>query len=455
MENTTITALALADLSVVFTSADATAAPGTTATYVVTVTNHGDTEATGVSLATTVTGAVGTAVTTGCAEDPAGVPACDLGTLAVGASATFTLEVPVNGGATGTVDVGLVASSDLVDPNPADNTLAAITEIEAVPPRVTAVGSVGDTGDGELAVCEEARVEIHQLLVTFNEAMDSALAADPASYRVVAAGADRDVPTDLCSTLEGDDVALDLAGVAYDDGSLTATLDLGATLADGPYRLLVCDTLTDAAGNALDGDENAFAGADFERYFRIETGNLFRNGHFDCDLSEWDVASTSLPVQIGRGGLDVDGASVSGSTLVYNRTTTDAYSLGQCVPMEARGSYGFSVALSTLDLETPLTVHRACQFFPQADCNGAPLSTAEASDVVTTVTGAGAWTTLPTWSFPIPTGSQSAVCSIDLQLVDDPTAEIIVLVDDAVLTDRIFFGGFETGDTSRWSLTVP
>ena len=452
MESTAVEATAVADLAVTFSAGDDTAAPGGTADYELTVTNLGTDDATNATLTLAVTGPAGTAVTTGCAEDPNGVPTCTLGTLASGASTVVTVSVPVNAGATGSIQIDATGSSDASDPDPLDNDATYVTEIDAVPPKVTLVNTVGDTGDGSLDLCEEARVEVSELRVTFSEAMDETLAVDPGSYRLIAAGADRDVDTKQCDTLEGDDIVYNLAAVTYDAGSQTAALTVGGALPDGPYRLLVCDGVTDAAGNALDGDEDATAGVDFRRYFRVDTKNLFTEGHFDCDLDEWERVSNSI-LDITYTAFDVDNARVSGAAVFYNNDLANTdYSLGQCVAMDRVGGYELGAEVWIRDLETDVTVGRTCELYTQADCTGAATGTETNDEVFTAVNGG--WQPLPTWTFEAPAGTVSALCSLDLSLASS-AAEITILVDDLVLTDLIFQDGFETGDTSRWSSTTP
>lgn len=452
MESTAVAATAVADLAVTFSAGDDTAAPGGTADYEVTITNLGTDDAANATLTLAVTGPAGTAVTTGCAEDPGGVPTCTLGTLASGASTVVTVSVPVNAGATGSLQIDVSGSSDASDPNLVDNAASYTTLIDAVPPTVTLLNTVGDTGDGTLDLCEEARVAVSELKVTFSEAMDETLAADPGSYRLIAAGADQDVDTRQCDTLEGDDSVYTFASVAYDAGTLTTTLTAESLLPDGPYRLLVCDSVTDAAGNALDGDEDATAGVDFRRYFRVDTKNLFTEGHFDCNLDEWErVANSSL--DITYTAFDVDSARVSGAAVFYNNDLANTdYSLGQCVPLGSRGGYELGAEVWIRDLETDVTVRRTCTLYAQADCTGAATVTETNEEVFTTVTGG--WQPLPTWSFEAPAGTASALCSLDLSLANS-AAEITILVDDLVLTSLIFGDGFETGDTSRWSATSP
>jgi len=96
--------------------------------------------------------------------------------------------------------------------------------------------------------------------VTFNEPVADTGSAggdsvtNPANYLLVEAGADGTFDTLSCvGGRAGDDSQVPIAGVAYDAGTLTATVSFGTPLPVGSYRLLVCGTtsITDLAGSPL------------------------------------------------------------------------------------------------------------------------------------------------------------------------------------------------------------
>lgn len=459
-ESTTVESIGLANLQISFSQADATAAPGGMAAYTVLVENLGPDAAEDVEVMTTLTGQVGAATTTGCTEDPSGVPACSLGTvnaLAAFASTTFTIEVPVLADASGTVEVAVAVSSALDDTDMANNSASVTTDIDASPPTVTLLNSMGDTGDGLLEACEEARVDITQLLVTFSESMndpagdtEASDVTNPGVYQLVSAGADRDLATEQCGAVQADDQVVTIHSVGYDAALMTATLELGGVLPDAPYRLLVCETVTDAAGNALDGDDDGSAGSDFGRYFRVDTDNLFADGHYDCSLNAWEETATA-DTEITYTAFDVDSASISGAAIFYNNLSTTDYSIGQCVAARNSGNYRMSGMVWLRDLEAELTISRTCEFFTDDNCIGGAASLETVSQSFSAPTAG--WTALDSATLPAPAGTMSALCSFDLQLADD-NAEMTVLVDDLRLSGRAFEDGFETGDTSSWSTTV-
>ena len=153
---------------------------------------------------------------------------------------------------------------------------------DTIPPRVTLVNSVQDTGDGTLAEGEITNAAITQLLVRFSEHVrdpgsDTAAddATNPASYLLVHDGGDGILSTASClAGAHPSDAEVPVDFVTYISGSLLeATLDLngGFALPSGHYRLLVCGStsIKDPAGNSLDGDGNGFGGDDFRLDFTI------------------------------------------------------------------------------------------------------------------------------------------------------------------------------------------
>jgi hypothetical protein len=75
--------------------------------------------------------------TSGCAEDPVGVPVCTLGTIPAGSSAGFAVSVSTDLDASGTVtNVATVSSASVNDPDPSNNIGSQETTINppAAPP---------------------------------------------------------------------------------------------------------------------------------------------------------------------------------------------------------------------------------------------------------------------------------------------------------------------------------
>jgi hypothetical protein len=279
---------------------------------------------------------------------------------------------------------------------------------------------------------------------------------NPANYQLVQPGPDLEFDTAACGGAAGDDVAVPIppGAVTYDGGADTATIDLGAPIADSLYRLFACGTLRDPAGNFLDGDGNATGGDDFARQFRVDAANLFANGHFDCDLGDW-VTSTTAGAVIGHDPDDADGSPESGSALgsVLSATADpERAALGQCVGAPAGGEMELAARYRITTAPTSqVTISLVCEFYPAAACAGGPLATLATAQTVTGTVGA--WQSL-TLGATAPAGSVSALCSLLL----DAAAGVAFdgYLDRAILTGPglIFADGFESGDVSAWSSAV-
>ena len=134
--------------------------------------------------------------------------------------------------------------------------------IDTAGAAVVAIGTVADTGDGELAEGESTPVGVTQLIVEFDGAMfdasgdsDPADVTNPENYRLYQAGPDGAVQTVACGTAVGDDVEVPFAAASYSASTTTAALSLSGSLAlpRESYRLLVCPTLEDDAGTTIAG----------------------------------------------------------------------------------------------------------------------------------------------------------------------------------------------------------
>ena len=136
-------------------------------------------------------------------------------------------------------------------------------------PEVANVDSVASSG-GSIGEGEIVNVEITELLVDFDEAMDEPLAETLGNYLLVEAGIDGTLETADCSGTAGSDVAVAIDTASYAGTTSTLGVHGGVALGDGLYRLFVCGGLEDVAGNALDGDGDGVGGDAFARTFRVD-----------------------------------------------------------------------------------------------------------------------------------------------------------------------------------------
>ncbi|GAG23165.1 unnamed protein product, partial [marine sediment metagenome] len=100
-------------------------------TYIVEVSNAGPSDATNVVVTDTLPIEATLVSVTGCDNDPNGVPACDLGTIASGDSDSYTVTVTIDGDTSdGTVVSNeVIVASDVFDPNAANDTAVAETTV--------------------------------------------------------------------------------------------------------------------------------------------------------------------------------------------------------------------------------------------------------------------------------------------------------------------------------------
>lgn len=127
------TAVASADLSVTMTSDPDPIVSGgdQNLVYTIVVSNAGPSDATNV-VATDVLPSVASLISTsGCQNDPIGVPDCQLGTIASGASATYTISVMLQR-TSGTISNSVSVTSDTPDPDSDNNSATQATEASAI-----------------------------------------------------------------------------------------------------------------------------------------------------------------------------------------------------------------------------------------------------------------------------------------------------------------------------------
>jgi uncharacterized repeat protein (TIGR01451 family) len=470
--------IAQPDMTVAKEYTGSTPFPGDTIAFDIDYANAGNQDAVGVVLHeevppdTTFNAGASTAGWSCADGSPAGT-SCDLtiGAVAGGGaagSAVFAVDLddPLPPGTSETENCVSIADDGAngADPNPGDNEDCFTVGLDSIPPTVDNLDTTVSTPGGTLDDCETANVEISEFHLTFSEPMfdppgdiDAGDVTNPASYQLVEPGPDLEFDTATCGGAAGDDIAVPLppGSVTYDSGTDTATIDLGAALADSLYRLFACGTLRDLAGNPLDGDGNDPPGDDFVRQFRADPDNLFANGHFDCDLGDW-VTAVTAGATIAHDDDDADASPESGSALgsvPFASGMAERAALGQCVGAPAGGELELAARFRiTTAPASQVTVSLVCEFYSAGSCAGGPLGTLSTAQTVTGPTGA--WQSL-TLGAAAPSSSVSALCSLMLDAAAGVTFD--GHLDRAILTGPglIFEDGFESGDTSAWSATTP
>ncbi|MEM6795935.1 MAG: hypothetical protein AAF725_18315 [Acidobacteriota bacterium] len=449
-----------ADLEIEKSADVSVAGVGDPIVYTLDVTNAGPGDAQNVVISDALPAGITVDSTTGCLE-PVGVPTCTLGSLALGASAQATIRVTVDPSPPSPIVNTASVAADNFDPDEANNSDDAEVDTDSEPPTVLAV----TTNAGPLEECATQNAEITTLTVVFSEALSAAggggaeQADDPANYVLVAPSFDRELDTLTCDALSADDRLVTFAQAIYAAdapvaGQATATLELPinrSRLQDDPYRLLVCGTLQDLAGNELDGNADGLGGDDFEIYFRVDRNNRFANGSLDCELVPWQLEPDGT-AQISQSGEDFEDASTSGSAQVAF-ATEESFGLSQCVELDPAENPQRLSSRIRVDAAAGVEVVavRSCQFFDQAGCVGGSLGLE--FDALVLGDTSGAWIDKdPAFEFEAPPGTASAACEVAVDSLDDAAFNAFV---DALYVGRgdgpIFLNGFESGGVTLWS----
>jgi hypothetical protein len=325
--------------------------------------------------------------------------------------------------------------------------------IDTAGAAVVAIGTVADTGDGELAEGEATQSGLTQLVVVFDGAMRDAVGdsepgdvTNPANYRLYQAGPDRTVTTTACGAAAGDDVEVAVFAVDYLATTTTAALSFSSSLAlpKESYRLLVCPTLEDDAGTPIAG---------FTRNFSVTASDLLSNPNLDRDLAGW-VVTEPTPGTLLWSDADFGGALTSGSAeLVTASGAGQLWALSQCITDAADplASSGWATVESSV-AGAPVVGLRL-DFFAGSGCSGALVDSTLSPPVAGDTGGLRSYLHLARSASP-----EAAVSVlVTIQIDGGAAASFTVRLDDLFHGHPpvLFADGFESADTSAWSGAVP
>lgn len=131
-----------ADLSVTKSVDSPAAGPGSAVTFTINVANVGPSTATGVVVVDTLPAGLTFVSTSGCSEDPNGVPTCTLGDISSGSSASYTVAAIVALDPPAVIVNSATASSTTTDPSSSNNTGTATVSTSTGIPTVDTTGLV-------------------------------------------------------------------------------------------------------------------------------------------------------------------------------------------------------------------------------------------------------------------------------------------------------------------------
>ena len=223
---------------------------------------------------------------------------------------------------------------------------------------------------------------ITQIAITFSEPMaqdgvGSVRATE--NWLVLSSGANAVVDTAECDSVVGDDIALAINTINYDNSSRTGVLllDSPTGLQAGAYRLLACSSLTDIAGLGLDGADNGGDAEDYTRDFRVTVNPRIVNPNFDQGLSGWTTIPDPNPGQAWIQILeDGEGQPYSGAARFHSSFTFGAAWMEQCTSVPDADSFSFS-ALARIQSGSPAlnSIIATIDWFDGTGCAGNLLAT--------------------------------------------------------------------------------
>ena len=287
-------------------------------------------------------------------------------------------------------------------------------EIDHLSPTVSVVTTTPDQTRG--ASCQHDYSSVHGISLLFKDKNpDLSQLTNQNNYRFIHTGPDTELNSSSCTTLSGDDrfVSLLNLSLSSSENHPIVRFDLPA-LTDGYYALMVCDEITDLAGNALDGNGDGIPGGHFIQPFRISQNNLFHNAYLDhCDTSRvslhpWFAFGDNNSQHLVLSTPDAQNSTLSGSLLMNNGAGLSS-GVSQCIELQASRSYLFSVkARTTQNHNVPLSL--SCQFSPAAGCASFGATLQRQYLVNSTVTE---WNTYA-FQHTAPDQARSAMCSIEI-----------------------------------------
>ncbi|MEM9565753.1 MAG: PQQ-dependent sugar dehydrogenase [Actinomycetota bacterium] len=288
-------------------------AAGEPVTFTVDVTNNGPDAAADVSVDTVLGAGLSFVATNGCAGDPGGAP-CELGTVGVGQTASFTVEAVVDAGAAaGPTTTSSAATSPVADPTPGDATDSVDTDVIVAPDAVDDGPAVGS------APGDPFHTDVDTALVVGDAAPDALDANDalgvPAA--VIASFGGGDLGGTVTDNAAGANVTVGAMGSLTVDanGGFSFTPDGGTSGSfTFEYRLTNAAGSSDATVTILVGPR-ATVGDAVIYLSSLSGGNVDGIAFGDEDVLAFDTSTETWSMafdgsDLGLGGSDIDGFAI-------------------------------------------------------------------------------------------------------------------------------------------------
>lgn len=363
-------------------------------------------------------------------------------------SAFFAVKTDVS--ITGVVDELSNTATLNASNAPAPDSDTVTTPIDTIRPRLSTVRN--NLNNDVLNQCHQYAYTTNQLKVTLNDDQGNLQGLDDFNnYYLVNAGLDHDIQTLSCGMTAGDDSEAFITNLSVSDNSDSPEiiLDLAENLQSGVYALLLCDGITDIAGNHLNFSDSYYWDNDHLVHpFRIELENLFDDAYFDeCGpigldppppLGFWQIEGD---MQVTAGvdtQVDFNEAFISESMSIGSPNGS-AVGASQCQAVNSGWPYLVGTSLLGDLMQTANgEINIRCESSSQADCSDV-LSTDES--VMTQSPAPGQWLTYEgiVWTDP---AAVAARCSITLS---NPSETAAGHFDEFIWQDAdlIFADGFE------------
>ena len=244
-------------------------------TYTITVSNAGPSDAQDVVVIDTLPADVAFVSTSGCTEDPAGVPTCTLGSINSGANASYTVTVEVDPGAIGDLSNHACTSSATQDSDPSND---CTTELTGVVQETDLALSLSDSRDpvivGETVTLTATATNLGPSDAT--EVVVSIIL--PPEFAFVGA-----TPVDDCSEVAG--------AISCNVGALSRSAEAVFTVTATATTDGIFTTTSSVTGAEVDPEPGNNSGEEATRVLTPSEAVVFSDGFESGDTTGWTLTS--------------------------------------------------------------------------------------------------------------------------------------------------------------------